>query len=307
MKRFFICAAAAIVALAACSKTEVINNSVPQEIGFKAVTGAMTKAPLSGTTLPTDGENNMVVYASSSETAEGEYASYFDGVEFGWNSTSSDWTGTTPQYWPESGFLKFKAFYPASVGTASGTATTDVTITGIDISSTQTDILYANLTGAQSAETKPVVPLVFNHALSQIVVKAAVTAEGMTDVNITSVEIVTPHLKGNLKLTGTDATWTSEANASNLVMENNISSTDLTITALELGTGALVIPSAQTSLKITYSVKGFSKEETKELTGNWVKGNKYIYNLKVGLDEIHLSATVEKWVDTPAGGTNVVI
>lgn len=304
MKRFFICAAAAIVALAACSKTEVINNSVPQEIGFKAVTGAMTKAPLSGTTLPTN-QGNMKVYASSSETSDGTYAPYFNGVEFKYATT--DWTGVPPQYWPKSGYLKFKAFYPASVGTASGTATTDVTISGINISSSQTDILYANLTAAQEAATKPVVPLVFNHALAQIVVNASVTKATMTGVKITSVEIVTPHLTGDLTLTGSDATWTSAASATNLTMVNTISSNDLTTTAEELGTGALVIPSAQTSLKITYSVNSVSKEETKTLEGNWDMGNKYIYNIKVGLDEIHLSATVVDWVDTPAGGTDVEI
>lgn len=304
MKRFFICAAAAIVALAACSKTEVINNSVPQEIGFKAVTGAMTKAPLSGTTLPTN-QGNMKVYASSSETSDGTYAPYFNGVEFKYATT--DWTGVTPQYWPESGYLKFKAFYPADAGTASGTATSNVTITGIDISSDHTDILYANWTDPQVAANKPVVPLVFNHALAQIVVNASVKDASMTGVKIKSVEIVTPHLTGDLTLTGSDATWTSAESATNLTMDNTISSTELTNSAVSLGTGALVIPSAQTSLKITYSVKDFSKEETKTLTGDWVKGNKYIYNLKVGLDEIHLSATVVEWVDTPAGGTDVEI
>ena len=52
MKRFFVCAAAAIVALASCSKTQVVYNDAPEEIGFKAVSGVMTKAPITNTTFP---------------------------------------------------------------------------------------------------------------------------------------------------------------------------------------------------------------------------------------------------------------
>ena len=44
MKKLIICAAVAIAALASCTKTQVINTEDPQEIGFKVITGKMTKA-----------------------------------------------------------------------------------------------------------------------------------------------------------------------------------------------------------------------------------------------------------------------
>ena len=72
MKRFFICAAAAIVALASCSKTEVVNTSAPEEIGFKAVTGAITKAEQDAATL--DGAMGVFAFV------HGESTSYFSNT-----------------------------------------------------------------------------------------------------------------------------------------------------------------------------------------------------------------------------------
>ena len=46
MKRLFILASAAIVALAACTKTEVVYTEAPAEIGVQTYAGAMTKASL---------------------------------------------------------------------------------------------------------------------------------------------------------------------------------------------------------------------------------------------------------------------
>ena len=106
MKRILICAAAAIVALASCSKTQVVYNDAPEEIGFKTVTGVMTKGPIEGTTLPTG--KAMMVYASKSKDNVEEYTHYFGPVPFGWKD--SYWGGTPAQYWPETGYLKFIAY-----------------------------------------------------------------------------------------------------------------------------------------------------------------------------------------------------
>ena len=44
MKRLFILASAAIVALASYTKTQVVYTEAPEEISFKQVTNVMTKA-----------------------------------------------------------------------------------------------------------------------------------------------------------------------------------------------------------------------------------------------------------------------
>ncbi len=301
MKRLFILASAAIVALASCSKTQVVYNDAPEEIGFKTVTGVMTKAPLSGTDLPTD-QGNMMVYASQSTTESGTYTESF-GQEFKWKD--SYWGGTTPQYWPNTGFMKFMAYYPVGIGTPSGNAVTGVTITGIDIETSQTDVLYANLTTAQECSTKPTVAMEFMHALAQIQVTAAVADATMDDVKITNVEIVTPNMGGDLSLSGTAASWDNEAPMSgNYPMDNDIADTALSDVATSLGTGALVVPGNQTGLKITYSISGLENTVTKELTTGtptWDQAKKYIYNIVVTLNEIKLSAEVVDWTEpTPA-------
>lgn len=294
MKRFFILASAAIVALASCAKTEVVYTEAPAEIGFKAFTGVMSRAPHSGTTMPT--EENMVVYASYATEAAGTYASAFAGVSFEYDSF---WKGAeAPQYWPTTGYMKFLAYYPEEIGSATGNAVDGVEIAVDDISTNQPDILYTALTAAQQCAAQPVVPMTFYHALAQIQVTAAVADAAMTDVRITSVEIVAPNVSGTLTLDGTTAAWSGHtAKEGNLTMVNNLATTDLTATPASLGDGALVVPGAATKLAISYTIDGLTKSETVSLTETWLQGKKYVYDIKVNYQEIKLSATVEDWTD----------
>lgn len=302
MKKFFFCAAAAIVALASCSKTQVVYNDAPEEIGFKAVSGVMTKAPLPGTELPTTAK--MMVYASKSAEEEGTYTPYFSQQTFEWKANTY-WGGTTAQYWPESGYLKFIAYYPSTIGTGAGDATQNIVISGVDAAD-QTDILYTNLTDAQACSTKPEVAMPFLHALAQVQVTAKVSDANMTNVNVTKVVLTAPILTGNLTLTGTDATWANQANGEDITMDNDIASTDLTTTAQTLGTGALVVPGTTTStLVVTYSIDGLEVTTNPiSIAGTWEKGKKYIYNLTIGLDEIVLNPNVSDWTDADSVQNN---
>ena len=295
MKRLFILATAATVALASCTKTQVVYNEAPQEIGFKAVTGVMTKAPIATGDLPTS--QDMVVYALKSAD-NATYTSAFGPVGFTYRD--SYWGGTTPQYWPESGYMKFMAYYPATIGTATGTVGTGLTIKNIDIETSQTDILYTNLTTEYACANKTTVPMVFKHALSLIEVTAKVANLNMGDVEISKVEIVKPNMTGTVAFAENAVpTWTSlGAMATNYEMDKILSS-PLTAEAQSYGTGALVVPGPQANLIITYSVAGMpSVDATLTLSGNWDAGKKYIYELTVSLDEIKLSATVSDWDDT---------
>ena len=75
MRKLILCAAAAIVALASCTKTQVINTEEPKEIGFKTLTGVMTKATTGSTDLV---GGTMGVYAY----VNGTTTSYFSNVAF---------------------------------------------------------------------------------------------------------------------------------------------------------------------------------------------------------------------------------
>ena len=306
MKKFFFCAAAAIVALASCSKTQVVYNDAPEEIGFKAVSGVMTKAPLTRTELPTTA--TMMVYASKSAEETGKYTPYFSKQTFEWKANTY-WGGTTAQYWPESGYLKFIAYCPSTIGTdVTGDATQNIVISDVDAAD-QTDILYTNLTAAQECANKPVVAMPFLHALAQVQVTAKVSNADMTDVNVTKVVLKTPILTGNLTLTGTDATWADQANGEDITMNNVIASTDLTTTSQTLGTGTLVVPGATTStLVVTYTIGGLEvTTDPISIAGTWEKGKKYIYNLTIGLDEIILNPSVSDWTDADSVQNNPAI
>jgi hypothetical protein len=303
MKKFFILASAAIVALASCAKTEVVYKDAPEEIAFKAVTGVMSKVPHEGTNMPT--ADDMVVYASASLTESGTYEPYFSNVTFDFGTY---WTGNPSQYWPKSGYMKFLAYYPNNIGTASGNAVDGVSIVINDIATTQTDILYSDLTSAQNCETKPVVPMTFHHALAQIVVKASVYNAAMNNVVISSVAITTPNTSGEFSFGSTGLNWeTKTASAVNMLMDNDLVATPLTTSPATLGDGSLVVPGNQTSLVISYKVGSLIKEVTKSLSGtSWDAGQKYIYNIVVTLDEIKLSASVENWTDASTEAVQIM-
>ncbi len=296
MKRLFILASAAALMLASCAKTTVVYNEAPEEIGFKAVTGVMTKAPIPTGNLPTN-EGNMIVYALKSAD-NSVYAPAFGPVEFQYKD--SYWGGVSPQYWPESGYMKFMAYYPASIGDAEGTVDVGLTVENIDIEISQTDILYTVLTSESECAAKTTVPMSFKHALSLIEVKAKVADANMSDVVISSVEIVTPNMKGTVQFNKNSVpTWSSQTPMATNYPMNRTLSTALTASYQSYGIGTLVVPGDQADLKITYSVAGMNAVSiTKDLTGTWDPCKKYIYNLIVSLDEIKLSATVADWDGT---------
>ena len=101
MKRLFILATAAIVALASCAKTEVVYTDAPEEIGFKAVTGAMTKAAiLDGTYTETD----MYVYSWKNEDK-----TEYESVTIFSNGGDGNFKATPSLYYPNwcSGLCSF--------------------------------------------------------------------------------------------------------------------------------------------------------------------------------------------------------
>ena len=142
MKKFFFCAAAAIVALASCSKTQIVYNDAPEEISFKAVTGAITKA-----VQPTENEGfnqDMGVIAYQSGLTD----VYFTNAQFEKRTvnTTITWNGTTSQYWPIDSSLDFFVYSPyqesgVTPTNTAGSKTLQVVVE--DNSTAQDDYLYS--------------------------------------------------------------------------------------------------------------------------------------------------------------------
>ena len=84
MKRFFILASAAIVALASCAKTEVVYNDAPEQIAFKQITDVMTKS------THTLSSGVLGVFANQGAVE------YFDNTPFTWATNAF----TAEKYWP---------------------------------------------------------------------------------------------------------------------------------------------------------------------------------------------------------------
>jgi len=248
MKKYFIIAAAALVALASCSKNE-IDTPKQNQIKFNTVTGKATKAPLSGTTYKTtDPTFGVFCYALTdgnnwaANSADGQ--AYMDKIEISYNGTDKIWEPANTYYWPLSGSLTFTGFSPYSEASkvAYAPATKKLTVTDYVAAATiaaQTDLMWANtqkdLTDNQSTYTSEIetstlegVNMVFHHALSQVkffVKKAA----GLDDYTITVNSITFNAMStGTLTVTDDAPAWGAatvkaayDSEGSNVVAPNN--------------------------------------------------------------------------------------
>lgn len=294
MKRFFICAAAAIVALASCSKTEVVNTSAPEEIGFKAVTGVMTKA------LGDQAHRNMGVFASKSA----DDSEYFGNTEFV-EGTDNVWTGATAQYWPLEGSLDFALYAPYSNTAERDFAnnTLSIVVDNSDSEEGQTDWLYGT-TVINGSKQNTAMPVTLRHALAKI--NATVTAD-LAGLKVISLVVTETVQNGTLTVdyTETDNGQTEGDDRLSWDIANDVITKDWTL----IGENTLakdspvegycyVIPSEQTSLELTYSLPESDDELTYTHTfGNasWVDGKSYTYNIKIGVNEIKFNPSVNDW------------
>ena len=234
MKKFFFLAAAALVALAACTKNELDPNSKePRPINFNTVAGLNTKAPLSGTVYKTtDPPFGMFCYALVSDknwtddSADGQL--YMDNETISYVSADKIWEPSTTYYWPLSGSLTFIGYSPkATSGTvAYAKATKALTVTDFTVNSaaaSQQDLMWAttqkDLTDNQSTYTSEIpqtstltgVNVIFHHALSQIKFNVR-KANGLEDYTLTVNSITfKAYNKGTLTVTNDTPAWSGQA------------------------------------------------------------------------------------------------
>lgn len=211
MKKYFIIAAAALVALAACTKNEADKTAYEQAkvISFNTVANKATKAPISGTVFSSSNDPFGVFAYYLAEgnwntaAANSSAVSYMNDVEVAFDDTKDIWAPTSTYYWPLEGKLTFIAYWPKDAATAAFTNAGVLTLTGYTLKSTvadQDDLLYsaiaadksqnesyyvdsANSKNSETAEGDKGVNIVFKHALSQIIFKAK-TADDVYDAGL---------------------------------------------------------------------------------------------------------------------------
>ena len=328
MKKFFFCAAAAIVALASCSKTQVVYNDAPQEIGFKAVTGAITKAVQSGKLT-----GNMGVFAFVNKDKN----PYFSNVLF---SGTEVWTGG--QYWPLQSSLDFvvyaphgnvdngyKASYAGKVLTVANCDNTLNVTEGVaaDIKD-QTDYLYGaeyydgadtkdedgNITTTVTTGYKSgPVATSLKHALAKITINFT-----GSNVTVNSVSLAAPHMKGTytvdysnpaspvIKWTSSEAWSKDDDNLLQLTQTGGVLAEAVedgsgnVITPAKTATASImVVPATASNIIVEYTIAEsltslFATANLAEAT--WDPGTHYVYNISINPNAIEFSKpTIAGW------------
>ena len=205
MKKYFIIAVAALLASAACSKVETIDNTPARKISFQVGNyAAQTKAAVSFKDESESFKSRAFLHAEGVDlnpdySVNGtSYQEFFGstGETIAWDGTAKEWAPASHDYyWPKSShsFVNFASWY----GTVNG-ADSDPTITYAYTASKWTatlswnytavlgqatsNLLYADMAWRYS-EQNPTdgphkdgvtegVPTLFHHALAQINIKA---------------------------------------------------------------------------------------------------------------------------------------
>lgn len=317
MKKQFIMAAVAIMAVAGCAKTEVVNVDSGRAIGFSSFVGKPTKA----VTVVESLSNDFYVFGN-----------YGDGTSWTGQAFNNE-INTTAYYWQSGQTYRFGAYADGSNGRIAG-ATFDAASQTLefpgytagtkDLVAAVTDDIDADIYYTAGTQTATPVPLIFSHMLSQVKFTFTTDAAATYNMTITEVKINGAVVTADGKFTAAGAVWTgsTEGTYEYTLNPNNISSG---VSASEVN---LVIPQGGTDqLTVTFKAE-ISGEATgnAEFTANlghslsslpantWQPGYCYNYNAKVLLKDvidnpedkvqITFTPTVDGWQD--AGSVDTV-
>ena len=323
MKKIYIIAAAAL-ALAACSKTEVFAP-VAGEIDF-APNALSTKALIEAGEFPTDQTFSVFAFADLDGTGSDYTTDYtspvMNDVEISYHTvgTSGDWKAKQGTYlWPATGTVDFYAYYPSTL-----TATFDVSsnhkhleLSGVNLGNAigqQNEPLVASILG----QMRQRVQLVFKHTVSQIAVTAfdaTETAALQGKLSIKKVEFVNMKTTGRyvdgttsgagewLEVNGSSSFVPFQGNKKLETTENYLSNNSFS-NSFDGSAAFVVIPediindvTTGQAIKVTYSYPAFSwndfdypaAEETVIVplygrVSSFDNGKRYVFHLGISMD-----------------------
>lgn len=222
MKKYIIFAAAALVALAACSKVEVPETASQREITFelakyssqtKAGETALNSETVNGNAI-TDFYTNAWYHANATDAAQAYMIDQKVSFTAGDASTAAKWApyGRT-YFWPKTGWINFFSYAGAPAPTAKaensityGTTTSPLTIgTGDNVLIADAAYRYSD---NNTANDDPYyhkdyvaegVPTLFRHALAKLTVDVKFDATGIEDKYEFDVDVVSASVKVNNK------------------------------------------------------------------------------------------------------------
>lgn len=213
MKKYFVFAAAALVALASCSKTEPDPTSENgPELTFSSVNYAnSTKASSVTSFTNTAGQIGVFSWYSPSNWATDHNATVFMNDIAITQQTNGLWKAATPYYWPKVGKLSFIAYYPKSAPAVPENLSTDAASLSFDYAidytysgqatkiaqnegkNNENDLMVADFVKDQTSNALTTnepgqftsengVALLFHHLLSKVIVKAGVTSKEINGI-----------------------------------------------------------------------------------------------------------------------------
>lgn len=198
MKKNLLFAALAVVAMASCTKNEVSQSTVTNEITFATpVLARHTKSTeITGTTYPNTASFNVYAWYNPGHSFDvGSASAYMSNVQVSHTSSINDdtpgdagaWVPAYKYYWPKQGVLTFDAYSPNGLsGDVSATAAAGITVTNHVVSTTlasQQDFLYATRAKNKTSSTDgnnatyDGVDIAFNHALAVVKFTAKTKAD----------------------------------------------------------------------------------------------------------------------------------
>ena len=278
--------AAAVAAMAACTKSQVVYDDNDVEIGLSPVNYMTTKVqygPITGTTYPHDEDFGVFAIHTTSPAGTayngdtGNFTEYLNNAQFGYKSDGI-WHGSpVAYYWPKTGSLYFAGYSPAgTTGTvdyafskdtpvmtitdfkqgayhySDGTAETPVS--GSGYTNEMYDLMWFNVTSSSYDATSETPSVTFNHALSRL---RFVFSCANSDLNnlftITSVTLKNVVNAGDMTVSpGSAPVWNSDA-AEDINLYNTsealVYETPFTIADV------LVIPQKTPYIEIKYTQK----------------------------------------------------
>lgn len=197
--------------------------------------------------------------------------------------SGGSFTSTDPIELESTQSLSYTAIYPA---TTSNTTAFDFTIStdqSVADNYEQSDLLVANLAATSSLEPT----LVFNHALSQIVVNVEVDGAA-ADIATSAIEF---YAKNTVSCDATAATYTATGSAATITPAANGTSSFLAIIAPQTIDAAATLA--------TLEIDGLIYYWTRSTEQYFLSGNQYVYtwsvNTATGESTVTIDANINDW------------
>ena len=286
MKKLMILAAA-VAAMAACTKSEVVYDDNDTEIGLAPVSYMSTKAaqygPVSGNDYPT--AEHFGVFASHTTASAGNenftdgtgtLSDYLKNVEFKKDDTESVWKGVAKYYWPKTGSLYFAGYSPFEITSENEDYKFDRTSYKLTITDfyqgtyaytdgttpndyyEMVDLMWFDATATSSNTGAPVVT--FKHALSYLTFDIKTEDDYVGLFEIKSVTLKNVVRKGTFVSRDENSSYTPTWNLSDdfadKISEMSLygNTVSVTVDGLKIE-DILLIPQPTTELEIVYTQK----------------------------------------------------